>query len=54
MVSFYKVTVKIDEDNRNGSFGFSKGRLRVLNRGDRLIEVKLTISKEDNFWDFDN
>ena len=40
VVSFYKVTVT-DQDNRNSLLGLCKGCLSPLNRGDRLIQVRL-------------
>ena len=42
------------QDNRNSSLGLSKGWPRPLNRGDRLIEVKIKVNRENNFLDFDN
>ena len=52
--SFTKWPFKTGQDNRNSLLGLSKGGLRPLNRGDRLIEVKITIIKGHNFRDFDN
>ena len=42
------------QDNRNSSLGLSKGWPRPLNRGDRFVEVKITIIKGHNIRDFDN
>ena len=42
------------QDNRNSSSGLSEGWPRLLNRGDRLTEVKITVIKGSNFRDFDN
>ena len=51
---FTKWLFNTGQDNRNSSSGLSKGWPRPLNRGDRLIEVKITVIKGSNFRDFDN
>ena len=51
---FRKWPFKTGQDNRNSLLGLSKGCPRPLNRGDRLIEEKITIIKGHNFRDFDN
>ena len=51
---FTKWPLNTGQDNRNSSSGLSKGWPRPLNRGDRLIEVKITVIKGSNFRDFDN
>ena len=42
------------QDNRNSLLGLSKGWPQLFNRGDYLIEVKITLIKGNNFLDFDN
>ena len=42
------------QDKRNSSLGLSIGWPRPLNRGDRLIQVSITVIKGRNFRDFDN
>ena len=51
---FTKWPFNTGQDNRNSSSGLTKGWPRPLNRGDRLIEVKITVINGSNFRDFDN
>ena len=40
--------------NKITQLGILNGdRVRLINRGDRLIEVKCTVNKGNTFWEFD-
>ena len=42
------------QDNKNSLLGLSKGWCQPLNKGDSLIEVRITVIKGSNFQNFDN
>lgn len=42
------------EDNANRLLGFSKGSPWHLNRGDHLIQVKITVTRRKQIYNFDN
>ena len=53
-VSAFSDRSKQVEDNENIPLGLNKWWLRPLSRGDCLTEVKITVIKGKQIWDFDN